>query len=142
MANDTVITGTYGKIRGVGDVVVANITKWSLDRAAAIAKYQSSESAGWRKAVAGGKNWSATFEALLVADGEFNIEEGMYIPDLELGIDAGSSNHFTGNCYVESIADNVDVDGDAIVGFTATVQGDGPIVGAGACAVSEDLSSS
>ena len=111
-------------------------------RSAAVKKYRSSRSAAFKRAAVGGRDWSATFDFELEADGNFSIREGMYLGTVLFEVDDSGSNYYSGSGYVESVDLTVDIANDEIVGGSVTFEGDGEYTAAGACAVDELLSSS
>lgn len=116
-------SGKNGKVK-IGSSYLADVTKWSAEHKANVATFGSSDSNGWKKAVAGVEELTGDIEAKLTASlSAAPIAVGT---SLALDLETGSGNlQLTGNAIVTSISYEVDIDNGEPVGLKASFQSDG-----------------
>lgn len=111
------ISGKDGQVNDFDD-----ITGWSINVTSNNSAYASSSTAGWKKRVAGVRDWSGSFS------GKFNdvlpVAEGEEVA-LTLALD--DTDSFSGTAVIDQISLQVDVDNGDVVGFTANFSGSGEL---------------
>ena len=118
------ITGIGGDV-SLGGSAVAHVRKFSLNRKANIAKYASSDTAGYEKSADGIKEWDASID--IYSDGG-NAAVGSLAVGAKVAVVLTSvaGKTFTGNCRIDGI-DNLeaDIEGSGMVAMTLNVTGHG-----------------
>jgi len=109
-------SGRSGKVK-VGQNYLADVTKWSATHKSNVTTFGSSDSGGWKLAVAGTEEISGDLEAKLQSDAvSAPISVGSIIG---LVLETGNLK-LSGNAIVSEIAYEVDIDTGAPVGFKAS----------------------
>lgn len=140
----TVVTGTYGRIKdSATGQVVGEITNWSHQASAATRSYQSNITNGVRKRAVGGKDYTGEFDVLLgTGSGERRkFEEGDSFTAI-FSVDSAYAHTIVQPIVIESVDNNVDVDGDGLVGGRVRWGGNGAPSYTGGFAVNQDITSS
>jgi len=109
-------SGRSGKVK-VGETNLADVTKWSATHKSNVTTFGSSDSSGWKLAVAGTEEITGDIEAKLQSGAtSAPISVGSTI---SLVLETGSLK-LSGNAMVSEIAYEVDIDTGAPVGFKAS----------------------
>jgi len=116
------ISGKSGKVY-VDAVEVADVRNWKVNRASDNKEYASSSTAGWKKRVAGNRDWSGSFEVYL-QDGDMTLafDDG---DDITLILQTDSGQTFTGPAIVDGIDYDDNIEGGDPVAGTVNFSGDG-----------------
>jgi len=115
-------SGKTGKVK-VGQNYVADVTKWSATHKSNVTTYGSSDSQGWKLAVAGIEELTGDFEAKLpAAASTIPVSIGTSVG---LVLETGNLK-LSGNAMITEISYEVDIDSGSPVGFKASFVSDGP----------------
>lgn len=118
-------SGSAGAVK-VGTALVADVTKWSAEQKTEVSKYGSSSTSGWKAAVAGTKEITGEFEAVLQDTGSAPFDVGSTV-SLTLQTDQGTTPKGTlsGSAIISSIKYEVNPDTGEVIKFTASFEGNG-----------------
>jgi predicted secreted protein len=101
----------------VGQNHLADVTKWSATHKSNVTTFGSSDSGGWKLAVAGTEEISGDLEAKLQSDA---VSAPISVSSI-IGLVLETGNlKLSGNAIVSEIAYEVDIDTGAPVGFKAS----------------------
>lgn len=140
----TIVTGTYGRVRETSTgQIIAELTDWSHSASAAVRSFQSNVTNGVRKRAVGGKDYTGEFDQLLgTGSGERRkFEEGDSFTAI-FSVDSSYTHTIVQPIVIESVDNNVDVDGDGLVGGRVRWGGNGAPSYTGGFAVNSDITSS
>jgi len=121
------ISGKSGKAyytpEGGAKTEVLDVRSWKVSRLSDNKEYASSSTAGWKKRVAGNRDWNGSFE-VYTQDGDLALgfDEGDKVT-LELLSDTGMT--LTGPAIIDSIDEDVQVEGGDPTAATVNFSGDG-----------------
>lgn len=124
-----VFSGNGGSVSAGGDV--AEVTKWTAEESAAIDKFGSSSSGGWKNGVAGTKDIKGSVEAKIDAAEGMPFDAG---DSVSMVLTAVTGSTLSGTALIASISYETDIDTGKAVGFTANWEGVGAWSKAGAFA--------
>jgi len=118
-------SGSAGAVK-VGTALVADVTKWSAEQKVEVSKYGSSSTSGWKAAVAGTKEISGDFSAVLQDTGSAPIDVGDVV-SLTLQTDQGTTPKGTlmGSAVISGIKYEVNPDTGEVISFVASFEGSG-----------------
>ena len=122
------ISGNAGNVTANGNDIV-DVRTFSINRSCELKPYNSSDTAKQTNRVAGNKDWTASISCY--ADGgSFNpgFEEGDSIAFVGVSV---SGKTVTGTLLIESIEEEVDIEGGELVGISINGGGHGALVLAG-----------
>ena len=114
-------SGKDGDVKS-GDTSLAEITNWSWTRQANVSKYGSNSSAGHKKAVAGTKENSGSFDFKLNTAGSSPLDEG---DSVTLQLLTDGTNGWSVPAVVGEVQLDVDIDTGEVVGGSCSFEGNG-----------------
>jgi len=125
------ISGKDGTIKlGETPVAIFQISNWKVNPKANISKRATNSSAGWKRSIAGSKEWSGSWEQLIDDSNEPPVKEGDSI-DAQFHIDGSDGQYYSGTVVVESVDTEVDIDDGTEIGYTINFEGDGALTRTG-----------
>lgn len=132
MAAGDVISGSAMTVKTGGTPTAAlHVGKWSITKKIETGKYASNSTSGWRKAVAGVKDWSGSMTVFL-HDGaalEWSIE-GAEVA-CQFHADGGGSDYYGGSIRITEVSEEFDADSGDPVASTITFEGSGALTANG-----------
>jgi hypothetical protein len=117
------ITGENGTIKtGESPTELTHVRNWKVTRAAENKAYRTNGTEGFNKRIAGGKDWSGSFDILCEAGAldEFDIGD---IVAAEFY--ANETQKISGSIIIDQIEDLVDIENAEIIGQTLSFSGNG-----------------
>lgn len=133
MAAGDPISGKDGTIKtGATPAEIYQVGNWKITTAANVSKFATNSSGGWKRAVAGAKEWSGSWDQKIDDGNAMPVKEGDSV-DVQLHIDGSDGQYYSGTAVVESIdGPEVDINDGAEIGYTVNFQGDGTLTRTGA----------
>lgn len=111
-------TASFGAVDGSPGTEVLEVTKWTLDTTASVAKYNANTTFGHKRAVVGVRDTKGTIEVKLDGSGGAQIGPGAEL-SLKLDLDAGGSNYFLiKHAVITGAPIECDIDNGEVVGIT------------------------
>lgn len=122
------MTVLYG---AVTPAAALHVGKWSITKMVETGKYASNSTAGWRKAVAGVKDWSGSM-TVYIHDGavlEWSVE-GAEV-EVQFHADGGAADYYEGNIRITEVSEEFDADSGDPVAAEVTFEGSGALTANG-----------
>ena len=116
-------TGNTGSVI-VGTTDWIEVTKWTFDMKAAVSKWGSNSSSGFKKAVAGTKDGSGTIEVKIDTGGTMDAVAGASAT-LLLHTDDSGSNYYSVPAVIASCATECDIDDGTALSATYNFESNG-----------------
>ena len=126
MAAGDPISGKAGTIK-VGDTPadIHQIKNWKINTKAGVSKFATNSSGGWKRSIAGSKEWTMTWDAAVDDSNAIPVKEGDSIV-IQGHIDGSSGQYYSGTVVIASIdGPDVDINDGKEVGYSVTAEGDG-----------------
>ncbi len=127
---DRGISGKDGKLLAVANTEtpgtpaeIADITKWTYDEEVARSKYASSSTGGWKRTVAGQKEWSGTLEGVCQSGQKAPFASGDYVDAKLQGPTTGDA--ITGTICIGTVKFETDIEEGKELRYTCDYDGDG-----------------
>lgn len=132
MAAGDVISGAAMTVKyGATPAAALHVGKWSIAKKRETGKYASNSTAGWRKAVAGVKDWSGSM-TVFIHDGEA-LEWSVEGAEVACQFHAvsGDADYYSGNIRITEATEEYDADSGDPVACEITFEGSGALTAAG-----------
>lgn len=130
-----VISGKSGTvaITTVSGSEVVEVTKWTFDPQCAVPKYNSNNTSGYKKGVAGVFDGKGTIEVKLDTTSTLDFLVGA-TPTLFLDVDGSETNYYEVPAIISGAPIECDIDGGEIVAVTYNFEANGQWTANGAVA--------
>lgn len=122
------VTGQEGTLK-VGASEVNEISNWQITKTATTSRFATNKSGGWKRTVAGSKDWTASFDLKLVAGQAIPVKVGeAYIITFHIN---DSTDYYIGRGVIANDELECNVDEGTEITIPISVEGDGPLERAG-----------
>lgn len=131
MAAGNPISGAEGTVMtGEAPVALVHITNWKVKTKANTDRFADNSSGGYKRSVAGSKEWDGSFDGK-VNDGEsVPLSEGDNT-DAAFHIDGDGGGYYSGTITVTGVDVETDIDSGKVVSYTVSFEGDGELTKSG-----------
>lgn len=130
-AGDVISGSAMSVLYGGTPAAALHVGKWSISKKIETGKYASNSTSGWRKAVAGVKDWSGSM-TVYIHDGaalEWSVE-GAEV-SCQFHADGGGSDYYAGSIRITEVSEEFDADSGDPVASEITFEGSGALTASG-----------